>query len=90
MPEIGFIIGPSEFFNSIKNNFFKKYLEEKVCRINKINNSFYNYIECNYNSLFEVSSFPKICFEHIGFETIFNLTYKDLFIVDKKIINIYF
>ena len=84
IPEIGFIIGPTEFFNSIKNIFFQKHIEDNICKINKIKNYFYNYIECEYNNIqFKVSSFPKICFEHIGFETKFNLTYKDLFIVDK-------
>ena len=81
-PEIGFIIGSNEFFYSIKNNFFNKYLENNICSINKIDN--YSYIECKYNdNSFILSSFPKICFEHIGFETIFNLTYQDLFVLDK-------
>ena len=31
-----------------------------------------------------MASFPDICFEHADFEMAFNLTYKDLFIVDKK------
>ena len=83
MPEIGFIIVPDEFFTSIKNNFFKEYLDQNICRQNRINIHFNNYIECNYNSSFKVSSFPTITFEHKGFETTFNLTYKDLFIVDK-------
>ena len=83
MPEIGFMIAPDEFFTSIKNNFFKDYLEQNICRQIRINIHFNNYIECNYNSSFKVSSFPTISFEHVSFETAFNLTYKDLFIVDK-------
>ena len=31
-----------------------------------------------------MASFPDICFEHADFEIAFNLTYKDLFMVDKK------
>ena len=84
MPDIGFMIGPSEFYNLIKNNFFKEYLDNNICIQKKMNFYLYNYIECIYNSTFRISSFPTISFEHIGFESIFNLTYKDLFVVDKK------
>ena len=83
IPEFGFMIAPNNFFESIKNNFFQKYLRQNICFEKKINIYYYNYIECNYTSQFKVSSFPNIGFEHIGFETIFNFTYKDLFIVDK-------
>ena len=87
IPEMGFMVGPDEFFQSIKNNFFQKYFRKNICTEKKIkNNELYrfNYIECNYTSSFKVSSFPNIGFQHYGFETIFNFTYKDLFIVDKK------
>ena len=87
IPEMGFMVGPDEFFQSIKNNFFQKYFRKNIC-FEKIINSYeyykFNYIECNYTSSFKVSSFPNIGFQHYGFETIFNFTYKDLFIVDKK------
>ncbi len=33
--------------------------------------------------MFNISSFPDIYFEHKELETIFNLTYKDLFILDE-------
>ena len=84
MPDVGFMIGPSEFFHSIKNNFFNEYFKNNICRQKKINIYLYYYIECNYTSLFRIYSFPTITFEHIGFESTFNMTYKDLFIVDKK------
>ena len=87
IPEMGFMIGPDEFFQSIKNNFFQKYFRKNICIEKKINSYEYykfNYIECNYTSSFKVSLFPNIGFQHYGFETIFNFTYKDLFIVDKK------
>ena len=83
LPEIGFMVSPKEFYISIKQNFFKKYLDQNICSEKTFTIYQYHYIECNYNSIFKVSSFPNICFEHVGFETIFNLTYKDLFIVDK-------
>ena len=77
------IIATEEFYNQIKKFFFQNYFELNICREKLINNYFYRYIECNNTSLFEINSFPNICFEHKGFETIFNLTYKDLFILDK-------
>ena len=84
IPDIGFIISPIEFFDQISNNFFNDYFKQNICRKNKIDLYLYDYIECNYNSLFRVSSFPTLSLEHLGFESIFNLTYKDLFVVDKK------
>ena len=85
IPEKGFMICPLEFFDSIIKNFFQEYFDQGICKQNKINNNyFYKYIECNYNTSFKVSSFPTISFDHLGFDSIFNLTYKDLFIVDRK------
>ena len=83
------MLGPNYFFDFIKNNFFSQYLSESVCR-ETTSDYVYNHIECDYNSSFRVSSFPDICFEHAGFETTFNLTYKDLFIADKKTNNYIF
>jgi len=84
IPNNMFIYGPNELFDSLKINFFNKYFENNICREKKINNNFNYYIECDYDSLFDIISFPDICMEHKGFETIFNLTYKDLFIIDKN------
>ena len=44
----------------------------------------FRYIECDNNGFFNISSFPDIYFEHKEFETIFNLTYEDLFMLDKS------
>ena len=78
-----FMLGPSDFFHLLKRGFFSEYFLNNICRETKIN-YLYTYIECDYNSSFSVASFPDICFEHADLETSFNLTYKDLFIVDKK------
>ena len=84
IPELGFIFVPKEFNYVLKKNFFEKYIEENVCRIKTFNNNYYEFIECDLNNKFKISSFPDICFEHKGLETTFNLTYKDLFIYDKN------
>ena len=80
-PDVGFIIGPNEFFSCIYRNFFNKY--KNICREKNINNTLFKYIECDKNETFNISSFPDIFFESIWLETTFNLTYKDLFIFDK-------
>ena len=84
IPNNMFIYGPNELFDSLKKNFFNKYFENNICREKKINNNFNYYIECDYDSPFNILSFPDICMEHKGFEAVFNLTYKDLFIIDKN------
>ena len=78
-----YMLCPQIFFSFLKEKFFDQYIKDEVCSIKKVD-YLYTYFECEYNSTFRVSSFPNICFEHKGFETTFNLTYKDLFIVDKK------
>ena len=78
-----YILCPKVFLDFLTENFFSQYITEKICSIKIMDYSYY-YIECEYNSNFRVASFPDICLEHKEFETTFNLTYKDLFIVDKK------
>ena len=83
-PDIGFIVSTSLFFNEIKQKFFNQFKEickEKTMAINR----FFTYIECDKNEIFNMESFPNLYFEHKGLETIFNLTYEDLFILDETI-----
>ena len=78
-----YILAPIDFFYFLKENFFSEYFSNNICQEKKVD-YLYTYIECDYDSSFRVASFPDICFEHADFEMAFNLTYKDLFIVDKK------
>ena len=81
-PDIGFIISTSSYFNEIKQNFFNNFkviCKEKTMVINRL----FTYIECDKNDTFNIESFPNLYFEHKGLETIFNLTYEDVFILDK-------
>jgi hypothetical protein len=81
-PDTGFIISPNEFFSSITTSFFNKYYnycdEKYIDNSNKL-----KYIECDNNDMFNISSFPDIIFEYKEFETTFNFTYKDLFVLDE-------
>jgi hypothetical protein len=84
IPEAGFILIPKEFNYMIKQRFFNYYFNKSICKYNYIEDSLYDYIECENDALFNIYSFPDICFEHKDFETTFNFTYKDLFIYDKN------
>ena len=79
-PDIGFIVAPIEFFYIIKRYYFDK--RANFCRTIKITDTLLRYIECDNSKDFNVSSFPDIYFEIDN--VIFNLTYKDLFILDKN------
>ena len=80
-PDISFFVGPNEFFSLIKDSFFKKY--KNNCTEKFLDNTLFRYIECDKNDNFNISSFPDIYFENKELETIFNLTYEDLFILDE-------
>ena len=80
-PNVGFIIATNEFFRTINQNFFNNY--QDICIEKNINNTNFQYIECNKTDIFNISSFPNIYLESLAFETIFNLTYEDLFIFDE-------
>lgn len=80
-PDIGFLVGPSNFFHFITLNFFQKY--SSICSQYRIEKTLFRIIECQNSNIFNISSFPDISFELE--DMIFNLTYKDLFVLDKKI-----
>ena len=63
------IIGPTYFFDFIKDNFFKQYISDKICS-EKVFESSYTYIECD--STLKIETFPTISFEQVGFEYTFN------------------
>ena len=80
--DIGFIVGPNEYFRTILNVYFNKF--KNICKEKFLSESLFRYIECDNNETFNLSSFPDIYFEHKELETVFNFTYKDLFILDEN------
>ena len=78
-----YILGPSDLFYLLKENYFSEYLRYNICS-EKEADYIYTYIECENNTSFNVESFPDISFDHAELNTTFNLTYKDLFIFDKE------
>ena len=76
-----FIIGTSDYFQSIKLNYFDKY--KKECNTNLVD-SHYSVIACSKN--FNTEKFPTLYFYHIDYNYTFELTHKELFQIrgDKK------
>ena len=71
-----------EYFESIKSTFFKKYIDEGICKIHKLKEFYlrYQFIVCNKNSFNgEISKFPSLIFLNNNFQDNFELTYKDCF-----------
>ena len=69
-----------EYFESIKHNFFKKYIDKGICKVQKLKEFYlrYNFISCN-NNFKEKSKFPTLYFVHDGYNFTFQLSYKDCF-----------
>ena len=80
-PDIGFILGPYHFFHYINRFFFDKF--RNICSQQRIEGTLFRVIQCKNNDLLNISSFPDIFFE-LG-DMAFNLTYKDVFILDKNL-----
>ena len=80
-PNYGFVISTSVYFSKIKDIFFNNFKE--ICK-EKTLGKYYAYIECDNNDNLILESFPDLFFEQKEFETIFNLTYEDLFILDES------
>ena len=78
---LSYILSSFAFFQFLKVNFFKEFLSNKKCEEKKFD-YYYYYIECT--SDLNLETFPEISLESRGLNTIFNLTYKDLFIKDEK------
>ena len=79
--ELGLIICPVDYFNFIKNVFFKFYLNNSICSLEMMTKNLDNYymIVCQDSNLFDVKSFPSIFFYHSELNKTFILDYHDLF-----------
>ena len=75
-------IGTDEYQEFIKNNFFNKYIEEKICEEKTIlNYTDYIYYKCNKNKNFDIKNFPTLFFELKEINFNFSLNYNDLFFI---------
>ena len=81
------IIGTSQYKDLIIDNFFKEYFDKKICEHEILYKISYSLIKCVKKD-FEKNliKFPELYFNNKELQTIFNLTYKDLFMTfDKEI-----
>ena len=87
--DYNYIISNKDFFDSIKNNFFNKYINEGICYLDKNETlkktkktdiRILNIIICDKNKFKDMNKFPNLYFKHINLNKIFELNYKDLFI----------
>ena len=80
--DLNYITCTRNYYESIKNYFFKKYLDEKICVEETVYKTYEenNYmIICNSDFKKSLSSFPKIYFFSDRLSYIFNLDYNDVF-----------
>ena len=83
-----YIICNKYYFNSIKTNFFDKYINEGICyidknetlkRTKKTDIRLLNVIICDKNKFKDMNKFPSLYFKHRDINKIFEFNYKDLF-----------
>ena len=79
--ELGLIECPVDYFNFIKNVFFKDYLNKSICSLEYMTKNLNNYymITCEDDISFDLKSFPGINFYHSELNKTFVLDYNDLF-----------
>ena len=86
--DYNYIICNIDYFNSIKNNFFNKYINEKICYIDKIetfkkkkktDTQMINVIICDKIRFKDMNKFPSLNFMHRELNKTFEFSYKDLF-----------
>lgn len=80
---LNYIICSNIFFENITQIFFRQYINDNKCKINKLSSGLNSYqlISCdkNFFDKNEIKKFPNIYFYHRDFNYTFNLTYNDLF-----------
>ena len=80
--DYNYILSNKEYFDNIQNEFFQKYFDDKICRIEKSDIIFkeQNYlIICSVNIKNNLKKFPNLYFFSRELSFTFNLDYKDVF-----------
>ena len=79
--ELGLIICHVDYFNFIKNVFFKEFFNNSICSLESMTKDLNTYymIICEDNISFNIKSFPSIYFNHSELNKTFLLDYNDLF-----------
>ena len=79
--ELGLIVCPVDYFNFIKNVFFKDYLNNSICNLELMTKDLNTYymIICKDDISFKIKEFPSIYFNHSELNKTFILDYNDIF-----------
>ena len=86
--DYNYIICNIDYFNSFKNNFFNKYINENICYIDKNETirknkksdiQMINVIICDKSRFKDMNKFPTLYFMHRKLNKTFEFNYKDLF-----------
>ena len=86
--DYNYIICNIDYFDSIKNNFFNKYINENICYIDKNETikkkkkkdiEMINVIICDKSRFRDINKFPTLYFMHRELNKTFVFNYKDLF-----------
>ena len=88
--ETNYIVSTKEYFDLIKEIFFKEYFNNRICVNNtvevgknfySVTNNFYEVISCDINKFNEkeMENFPSLHFFHLKYNYTFIFTYKELF-----------
>ena len=78
--DLDYYFATKEYFESIKNDFFKNYIDSGICKVQKLKEFYlrYNFISCN-NNFKEKSKFQTLYFFHEAYNFTFQLSYEDCF-----------
>ena len=79
--DLDYYFATKEYFDSIKNSFFKTYLESGQCKVIKLKEFYlrYQFISCVQSFKSEISKFPTLSFFNYAYKYTFNITYEDCF-----------
>ena len=70
------ILATYEYYEFIEKSFFKQKIKDNLCKMNRLENNYYNY-ECS--NFEDIKEFPTLYFFHRNLEYTFELNYTDLF-----------
>ena len=79
--DLDYYFATKEYFDAIKNDFFKPYLQSNICKVQKLQEFYlrYQFIVCDKSFNKEFHKFPTLYFPQTTYNYTFNLTYTDCF-----------
>ena len=86
--DINYILAPNETGKYLENVFFEHYYKKSICFKEEINidRYYYYFIYCKNTKEFDSKAFKTIYFKSFSLNSIFELNYNDLFIIENNYI----